>query len=100
MSDYVIIVIAFALLVAIVVTVFLRGKIKVWWKNMGVTAERKAPKGTSMEMEAHGPGSKIRRAKQIGQGPGDKQLKMKAREGGQLVDVEQRDESQDAKSES
>jgi hypothetical protein len=99
MSDYVMIIIVIALLIAVVVTLLFGGKIRVWWKDKGLTAESREAKGTSMKMVAHGLGSKILRGRQVKQGSGDSQMTMEARDGGELVDVELREENLNSETE-
>ena len=90
MSDTVILLIALFILVAVIVTLLLRGRIRIGYGDSYVDAKRLHRPGGSMKVEATGKGSSATNIHQTADNLGDANLEVKARRGGELKDVEQR----------
>lgn len=89
MNENTLLLIVIGLTIAVIFALVLNRYFRARWGNKEVEVGNKDAHSSSMRMEATGPKSKIERALQHNE-TGAEDMEMKAEQGGQVIDAEQR----------
>lgn len=96
MSDTVVILIATGLIIAVVLALLLKRHLHIRRGNWEIGVKPQKASNSSQFIEANGPGSKIKRTLQHDE-TGSADMKIIAREGGEILDAEMRSKKGDSK---